>query len=385
MILKISAFSILLSFSLTLVAEGKEPVRASDVFEWPPGFEAMFGDPAIRVLKGTSRRGFGTVVGAGRYNVYDGVMRGEQPSWVTVWVPRNASAAQVNEVAAEALARSFYSHVLHPRQLSRYEDLFGFRELIAMDKERFCKIAKRRLLGGATGSAGEDAWWNIRMGIAGEVDSTHQLVIFNQHWQVTESDKDSYGHFCFGLRKKGGDAQRDIVLDFRAPWFEDRRASTTEAVNLHNRLKIDNTIWNMYDWLYSQTEHRGCYVNCWFIPVTKDQVTLIRHYVEVGNLHLGGNFRPFRKNCASIGQLFLNRLGPFTDGIVASRPPSIDMPKVIAQKIVAKYDDAPFFQVTDVTDERGRFPTAKSHIFRAQPSRETCRPFLLMRAEPSIN
>ena len=374
MFLRLTVFSAMLSVVSMLHATGAEGHRAGDAFDWPPAFEALFGNPVIKDRRGLVFKESVIVYGAGRYNAYDGMMRGAQPSGVMVCSRAKLSADRVNELAAEALARRFYQLVLHSNRRTRYEDLMEMGELLPMEKERFVTIATKRLAGESTGSPEEDAWWNVRMGVPESASSRYQLVIINLHYDQGDG-KVNHGHFCFGLREIGGDAEQDLVFDFRAPWYVDRRPRTTEAVNMHNNLRLMSDTQNLYDWLYTQTEYRNCWVKLWFLPATESQVTLLRSFHERGVQHAAGSFRPFRKNCASLGLLFFDRLQPFTADFLLKRGPSIDFPVAVGKRVKEPYGELPFFRVDNMTDVNGRVPTAKSEIHRAQPSRASSRVF----------
>ena len=386
MFLRLTIFSAILSLVSMLHAIGAEGHRAAEVYDWPPAFEALFGNPVIKKRRGLIFKQSAMVYGAGRYNAYDGMLRGTQPSGVVVSSAAKLSAERLNELAAEALARRFYQLVLHSDRRTRYEDLMQMGELLPMEKERFIAIATKRLAGELTGLPEEDAWWNVRMGSPEMAGSRYQLVIINLHYDEGGGKvKLNHGHFCFGLREIGGDAEQDLVFDFRAPWDLDRRPKITEAVNLHNKLRLMSDTQNLYDWLYTQTEYRNCWVNLWFLPATQSQVTLLRSFNERGVQHAAGSFRPFRKNCASLGSLFFARLQPFTADSLLRRGPSIDFPVGVANRVKEPYEKLPFFRVENMTHVNGREPTAKSEIHRAQPSRASSRVFRDLQKVPGAN
>ncbi len=384
MLQRLTVLSFLLVCASNVSAEGLEPFRASSAFHWPPAFEAMFGDPEIKVGRSFGGKERTEISGAGTHSVYYGIHRFGMSSRVVVRADSLEDPSEFRMRAARALAKRFYEKVFHPAQLTRYERLLSMRELISLDERSFVDLASEMLIEGSTGDGVQAAWWRVRMGTPSQTDSLQKLVIINLHYEK-EDGSDGFGHFCFGLRQPGGAADADLLLDFRAPWYSDERADATEAVNLHNRLKIASTTNNLYDWLYTQTEHRGCRVDCWFLPVTRDQVTLIHHFAHERVPHEGGNFRPFRKNCASLGQLFLNRLEPLTEKATAGRPLTADLPIGMREKFVGKHEDVVFFEISDITRKLGRKPTPRSHIFSASPSRAGSRPFLLLKSAGEVN
>ncbi len=366
------------------VAENPPQLRASGVFAWPPAFSALFGDPVIVTKRGMSESGRARVFGGGSYHSFDGIRRPKASAKVFLYSRGSLSPAEVQHEAAEALARKFFRLVLNPNNLSTYEKRMKMGELIPMDEEVFVELAREQLLEGSSSEDVRNAWWTVRMGLPGTPDPGRRLVILNQHFDHN-GEKETHGHFCFGIRKEGGDPNEDRVYDFRAPWFEDRNPRLTEAVNLHGRLQLSGFTENMYDWLYTQTEYRNCYVNLWFLPVTQEQVKLLSYFWKRGEPHVAGDFRPFRKNCASLGLLFYDRILPINTELIAARAPSVDLPVAVAEKIVEPVDEAVFYLLPNVTDERGREPTAKSFVHTPQPSRASSRPFRKLATVPGAN
>lgn len=384
MFLRLTVFSVMLNLVPILHTKGAEGRRADDVFNWPPAFEALFGNPVIKERRGFFSKDSALVYGAGRYNAYDGMMRASQPSGVVVCSRVALSVERANQLAAEALAARFYQLVLQANRRTRYEKLMNMRELIPMEKDRFVAIASKRLVEQSTGSLEEDAWWNVRMGVMESASSRYQLVIINLHHDKGNG-RVNHGHFCFGLREIGGDAEQDLVFDFRAPWYADRRPRMTEALNFHNKLRLKSDTQNFYDWLFTQTEYRNCWVNLWFLPTTESQVTLLRSFNERGIQHAAGSFRPFRKNCASLGLLFYVRLQSFAADSLLRRGPSIDFPVEVGNRVKDSYSGLPFFRVDNMTVANGREPTAKSEIHQAQPSRSSSRVFRELQKAPGAN
>ena len=180
------------------------------------------------------------------------------------------------------------------------------------------------------------------------------------------------GHISLGLRHKNGRTDTDFILDFRAPWNLDRPPTPFEGFNFGNTLKLAGFTENLYDWLHTQTAHRGCYVKVWALPISREQTVILRHFDKRIEVHQGGNFRALRKNCASLALLFYDRLQPVHESLVAS-PAVADMPLPNALRIVSDYERVPFATLPNVTEEFGREPTARSKVHSAAPSRATSR------------
>ncbi|MEM7697818.1 MAG: hypothetical protein AAF236_05380, partial [Verrucomicrobiota bacterium] len=204
-----------------------------------------------------------------------------------------------------------WSRHFHPLGDTRFERRLRLDELIPVSREEFVSWSGRRLSGERLADPLADAWWTIRTGAVQRADQTHDLLLINLHTQFLEpKKKESAGHFCFGIRNRGGDANGDLVFDFRAPWYLDSSPTIPDALNFDNSLQIRAFSANLYDWLYTQTSIRGCYVKIWFVPISVEQRTLLEGIADVDSIHAGGPFKPARKNCASLGLLFLDRLSP---------------------------------------------------------------------------
>jgi hypothetical protein len=175
------------------------------------------------------------------------------------------------------------------------------------------------------------------------------------------------------------------MFDFRAPWPYDRRARFTEAPNIHNRLKLERTTPNLYDWFYTQTEHRNCYINMWAVPIFEEQLTLLREIINRSEVVQAGNFRVGKKNCASLGTHFLDRILPFGEGVERGVQ-LIDYPVKTAQFVAKRFsDNANYVNLTNITKKLGRTPTSKSKLHPAEPSRTRSRGFRLLQKNPGLN
>ncbi|MEM7697817.1 MAG: hypothetical protein AAF236_05375 [Verrucomicrobiota bacterium] len=347
-------------------------------FDWPPVFEALYGKGRIVVsdqLTGSETR----VSGTGSFHPRSGITPGLRDAKFKV----SAGAANDRRALAALIAADFYDRTLAPQNRIFFEKRLLLEELIPMDRERFVQLATDRLIGVPGGSAVESAWWNVRMGVTGQYSRSHQLALINLHIPV-DGDRESLGHFCFAIRRRGGDSERDTTFDFRAPWYEDRRPRFTEAPNVHNKLKISAVSSNFYDWLYTQTEYRNCYVKLFFVPITTDQLTILQTIRDRDPVHFAGNFRVGHKNCASLGLLFLDRLYPISEPILAGGGIA-DKPVPTREKALSRFPDPIPARLETVTELRGRTQTSKSKIHRALPSRGSSDVFRQLRAVPGIN
>ena len=344
--------------------------RLNDFLDLPPVMAKQFGNPVIIVKAGKTP-----------------ALRPKTSAKKTylLRVPEGStSGASVRRILAAEILRDFYRKNLSLHALSVNELRLRVREIIPMNEEIFLHTGIPRLLGRQTGDRVLDAWWKVRMGLPLRPDRTNQLVIVNLHWERPPGKKTTLGHFCFGIRRRGGDPDGDILFDFRAPWPYHRKPRFTEAVNIHNRLKLEIMTFNFYDWLYTQTEYRNCYVNLWFVPVYQEQLILLHQYAEQKNHPNAGNFRVGKKNCASLGAHYLDRILPIGEGIEKRNGP-YDFPVHTGQIVVKRFTNkAHFVKVPNIT-KKLRTPTAKSELHPALPSRRGSIPFRFLLKDPAIN
>lgn len=360
------------------------PERASDYLSLPPVFRDFAGDPNLVFKPQREGRDQGRLFGSSSFVPRSGFQSRDGSARLQLRVADGSDRDHVAKAAARTLARAFYREVLRRESLSWHERRLRLDQLFLSGEAQFVKLAEEKLLGRRASEAWFDAWWQVRMGLPQSTDSSRQLVLFLLHYDHF-GEKTSTGHLCFGIRHKGGDAENDLLFDFRAPWYVDRQPRLTEAINLHNRLPLSALSLNLYDWLYTQTEYRHCYVDCWFLPISREQVCLLEHLADRPVVHEAGQFRAFRKNCASLGSAFLHRLEPIGRPLPLGRGVA-DIPTVTARKYLEEFkEEPPFFQLGNVTHERGREATAKSKIHRAQPSRAQSRAFQLLRTASGAN
>ena len=370
---------LLLFLSVSLASSVKAQQLCS-FFSLPPAMKEVYGEAVVHQKPAQAGEAQSARIrGAGCYVPRRGIIPARHRAHITV---RGDIGA--DDLAA-ILLNDFYSRVLSLRKRSWHERRLELAEFVPISEEAFIKLGSRRLIKGKSGVPWFDAWWAIRMGLPQTPDRSHHLVIIclkHDH----DGKKYSFGHFCFALRKRGGDAQGDVVFDFRAPWYEDRTPTLIEGMNSGSKLEpITGHTANFYDWLYTQTSYRNCFVEMWFLPVSREQATVLRYFDEEIEPHDAKEFRGIRKNCASLGMAFVDRLGPISEPISLGMGLA-DIPTKTADRIVEERGgEFPFFQLENNTQESGREPTAKSQIHRAQPSREASRSFRKLRAAAGIN
>lgn len=368
------AFKTTLIFGAILFASDFAGGRTvSELLDFPPAFHALFGDPEI--VQKPPRAGSPNVrlSGVGEYRPFFGVQRNSaQPKAIVRGIE---SETELRKILADAYSLRFYREVIDPKNLSRYERRLEMGELINLSEEEFVSLSNHFLTGADAGSTHLDAWWTVRMGLPQTPDPSHNLLVTVIHSdRGIEPRKESMGHLSLGLRHRNGRADSDFIVDFRAPWNLDRPPKPLEGFNFGNALKLAGFTENLYDWLHTQTAYRGCYVKVWFLPISREQTVLLRHFDEKIEVHKAGNFRALRKNCTSLAVLFYDRLQPIHEPIYASLAIA-DLPLPTALKIVSDYGDVPFARVENITDDLGREPTARSEIHRAVPTRATSRAF----------
>ncbi|MEM6278922.1 MAG: hypothetical protein AAF733_05540 [Verrucomicrobiota bacterium] len=347
-------------------------------------FHEFVGDPVLVFRPMEGNRTEGRLFGSRAFRPESGFEKAGRKGRLRLRVSNPRDASEVAETAATTLATAFYREVLSRESLHWHERRLRLDEIFRFEEASFVALAVNKLQGRPAREPWLDAWWTVRMGMAQSLDPRHRKVLILLHYDHF-GEKTTTGHFCFGLRRVGGNANGDVLFDFRAPWFEDRQPRLTEAINLHNRLPLSITTSNLYDWLYTQTEYRHCYVDCWFLPVSKEQVVLLRHLSTSPVVHEAGQFRAFRKNCASLGLGLLHRLEPIGTPLPLGKGVA-DIPTVSARKYLENRGGEPtFVRLENVTHERGREATAKSEIHHAQPSRETSRAFRLLRSAVDEN
>ena len=370
----------LLLFLIVSLVSSAEAQRLESFFSLPPVMREIYGDAVVHQKSSRSERAQAAQIrGAGSYVPKLGIISARHRAHIAV------NAGTNSDSLASVLLDDFYSRVLSLEERSWHERRMNLAEFVPISRETFIKLGSRRLQKGKSGIPWFDAWWTIRMGLRQTPAPSHHLVIICLKYDF-DGKKDSLGHFCFALRKRGGDAQRDIVFDFRAPWYEDRTPTLIEGMNSGNKLEpITAYTSNFYDWLYTQTSYRHCYVQMWFLPVSREQTTVLRYFDEKIQPHDAGEFKGIRKNCASLGMAFVDRLGPLSEPVSLGSGLA-DIPSQTADRIVEERGgDFPFFELENNTHESGREPTAKSKIHRARPTRASSRSFRTLRAVKGIN
>lgn len=361
-------FALLVATASEGLAEKKQFL--SDYLSLPPVLERYFGNPAVHISAERSRETTGVCLLGSNHPIF------------FVHPRENASEEEIRSAISARLLNRFYNKRISLRNRHGSDRRLKLEELIPLDKETFRQIGTDRLAGRSTGSPVYDAWWSVRMGMPLTTSSTHQLAIINLH---SDKSRITAGHFTFGYRKRGGDPESDVMFDFRAPWDRDREPYILEGMNFLNTLTIEGTAHNFYDWCYTQTQFRGCFIKFWFVPIAEEQLILLQDFARSGRIHDGGHFKGLKKNCASLGEMFYERILSFDD-TVGNRDHIADLPIETAERIRERYTAEPVYcRIENITEELGRERTAKSEVHRAQPSRQESRSFRTLATVPGIN
>lgn len=332
-----------------------------DRLHWPPVFERTFGKPKIVIKRSSASKTKITYIRPTRT--------------VIVKASKQATSAQINRMIGQRFLHLVWEEYLSDEAKADNETRLNLGEIIPMNKTLFCQIGACRLAGTSSGNPVHDAWWNVRMDEPMALSRSHLIGFSTLRWD--DPAKHSHGHYSFCLRQRGGNPTGDQMFDFRAPWTEDRRPRATEGLNIHNRLKISARKENLYDWIYTQSEFRNCDVRIRFVRTYCDQVTLLKAF----NTDLdAGNFRAFKKNCASLGTLFANRLLPLDQRIKGTRG-FVDLPYESSDRTVAAFGDA----IAEVIVRNAtRNPTSKTAL-QVLHQRKSSKGFQALASEPKIN
>lgn len=349
-----------------LLSPSARSETVADCLDWPPVFERTWGNPGVMVKEAPQDCPKVVFI---------------RPARLVIVKTPDCASKSVSFLLRKYFLGLAWSTYLDERALSEVETRLNMGELIPMSRSTFFKVGHCRLAGRQTGDCVQDAWWNVRTGVSLTESCDHLLAITNLEWD--DPDKYSHGHFAFALRKRRGSPSKDTIYDFRAPWYEDRRPRFTEAPNIHNVLKLRGLQENLYDWLYTQTEYRNSHVTMSFTRIHKEQIALLRAYK--GNVHDAGNFRVFKKNCASLGTQFLNRLLPL-DEEIRGEDSFADLPTRAHKASVDAFGGAvEAVEIKNHTLEAGNDPTSKSELHAAQPSRAASRPYRKLMEVAEIN
>lgn len=338
--------------------------KMSERFVWPPVFEREFGDPTLVIKKNVMVKKIA-------------VTQIHPTKKVILKVPAGVECC-ADQALKDFFLKRIWNSYFAPQALSDRAVSLMMEELIPLSQNEFFRIGRCKLAGQSAGEL-QDTWWKVRMGYPLKPSETHQLTVCSLAW--AESTTLSQGHFCFAIRKRGGDPDGDFIMDFRAAWYEDRRPRASEGFNLDGDLNLRAYRENFYDWLYTQDEIRNCNISLRFAQIAPEQICLLKAFGDRDRD--SGAYRLIRKNCSSLGSLFINQLLP------------IDQPLQYTH-VIADYPD----RVNDATIKRFggeiaalEYPSiADSENFsnanptqRAKPSREKSRVYQLLLKEPSIN
>ncbi|MDF1751972.1 MAG: hypothetical protein P1U89_04260 [Verrucomicrobiales bacterium] len=350
-----------------LLSQAVRSETISDRVDWPPVFERSYGDPKLLVFNAEG--------------VEPKIQFIRPARLVTVRADDSCPEAQIDWTIRQYFLGLLWKDYLAQGALSENEIRLNMKELVPMPRATFLKIGHCHLAGRSTGNRVHDAWWRVRTGMDLKESCDHLLAITTLEWD--DPDKYSHGHFAFALRKRGGDIHTDALYDFRAPWELDRRPRFTEAPNIHNKLKLKALRENLYDWIYTQTEFRNSHVTMSFVKVHEEQVALLRAYN--GRVHEAGNFRVFKKNCASLGTQFINRLLPLDEEIKGEHS-FADLPLRKNQHTIEQLGGLiKEVYIENRTLEAGREPTSRSKLHPAKPSRKLSRGYQILSAVDEVN
>ena len=334
---------------------------------WPRVLKESFGNPEIKIIQSIDETAAPVTF--------------LRPARTVFVRTRGIGGEEVNRLLASYFSGLFWDRFLSDEVRDEFDKRLNLREIIPLTKREAVRIGTCQMLGRSSGSATKDAWWKVRTGSILTESTTHLLGIASLEWD--EEGAHSFGHYAICLRQRGGNADGDSIYDFRAPWREDRRPRFTEGPNFHNRLKISALQQNLYDWAYTQSEHRNCNVTLSFFKVSEEQVLLLQSFN--GRVHEAGNFRAFKKNCTSLGTRFMNRILP-VDEPVPGKDAAFDIPNRAREATLKRFGGIiTEVGIENVTDERGRKPTNKTDIHPAEPSRGASRPFRILKDLPEIN
>ncbi len=339
--------------------------KVGDRYSWPPVLERLVGNPEIVILVGENR------VGEIEFSRSQGKLY--------LNTCRKIERSEVDKMVCDHFFGMVWNYYLSTESKTKAEVKFRMREFIPLSRADFFRIGRCRLLGHSTGSKTEDAWWNVRMGEKLEICPNYLLMINSLKW--SEKDFINHGHFSFGIRKRGGSVDSDIIFDFRAPWNSDQRTKLKDAFG--EPLFLHSYRENYYDWLSTQTALRHCDVTSTFVSVHQEQIILIQSCRE--RIHDVVEYNLLKGNCATIGVQFLNRLLPL-DQRIPCEFSLIDLP---ARKIrLAAKSFGKFVAVVEhksSTLSSGRSLTHKNQTMPAVPGRKSCLPFQKLLQVAAVN
>ena len=336
----------------------------SSRMHWPPLFKRTFGDPKVSVVQR-------------RLNLPTRLTYFYPTNKVTIKVNGTISHAEVNRmIRKEFLGMVWRKYLAKEAQLD-HEHRLNMQELIPISQTLFMTSGLKWLENQSTGNEVLDCWWKVRMGETLTPSKDYTLAFSTILW--ADSERTSYGHYSFCLRKRGGDPNKDAMFDFRAPWTKDTRPTASDGLNLKNSLKISARRENLYDWIYTQMNFRNVDIRLRFVPIHEEQVKLLQAF---SGFQDGGNFRVFRKNCASMGSLFAQRLLPL-DGPLADELTLADLPLLASDRSVAIFGGGSM--IADVTINNRTTTPSNRTALRKAPDRKTSHGFRYLLTVPEIN
>lgn len=336
----------------------------SDILDWPPVFERLIGDPDVSAKEKANSR--------------------VKVQWirplkkVIVYSPELCDR-RIKYQLIDYFLEKVWQEYLSPSVQTSAERKYDMKELIPMSRADYYRIGRIHLAGKKTDCAVENAWWKVRMGCPLTESKDYLLSFNNLSW--AEKDGLAHGHYCFALRKRGGDPDGDMIFDFRAPWTLDRRTAAKDMFD--ESITLQSYHENYYDWLATQTTVRHCDIFATFVPVSEEQVILLKAYK--GGVHKASRYRLFKSNCASLGLQFTNRLLPLDERIPGENS-ILDFPARKISVATGNFGETVADIGIDSTtlEKRSEF-THKNKTLRARPSRRKCESFLLLKQVAAIN
>lgn len=339
--------------------------QADDHFAWPPVCRRTFKNPEIVVKKSDVD--------------HCKILYIRPLKKVIVETPQNATNAIAISAVQNYFLEAIWNTYLSTSSLTRNEVELNMEELIPMNRATFLAIGRIRMSGQLTGSALHDAWWNVRMGEELTISKKHLLSLNSIVW--AEGTGNQFGHLAIAVRRRGGSADCDYILDFRAPWELDRRSELKDLLTYN--LDLIGIRENYYDWLSTQTRYRHCDVTSTFVRVHHEQLLLLEAYSR--EIHNAGEYRILKGNCGSLGVEVLNRLLPL-DRRIPREDSFADLPdKKISLAVPCFGGPVSVVENKSVTLQIGRKIRHRNDSVPAEPSRSKNTCFLKFSRVPEIN
>ncbi|MCP5540842.1 MAG: hypothetical protein H7A52_11940 [Akkermansiaceae bacterium] len=348
-------------------------VRASEAFDWPPVLAREWGNPVIEW-------GAAPAAGFSLRRRRNGSGPPSRPRGLRSFGSGTNSAFPLRlRVSGNAVAAA--RAVLERVWALDFSDNRADAEWIDLDRERFLRVGTGYLTGHIVSDPVGNAWWRVRMGYPQTVDPDYHWIVITTH---SDTRATPYGHFAMGLRRRGGtDPAHDLVFDPRAPWDKDELPAIGDWINRDNSHVNHIEARNLWDWMHTQTHYRGLGMRMRFLPISTDQVVLMKALAARDGGEDRGPFRAFRNNCATIGVDLIDGMLPL-DAKFRAWHPVADIPTRIARLASREFGEVAFVEIFSEVEALGREPSAKSFI-RPAPDRRALSGYRVVLAVPEIN